>query len=88
MKVRLNGETWKIIRRGRSKGAAQTHGYVLSDRKAIYLDPKLRGKKLIEIVAHELLHARFIDLDEASVTEAAEAIASVLHRLGVRHVVE
>lgn len=85
MKVRLNGETWRIIRRGRSRGVKKVHGYTLTDKRAIYLSPQLKGRKLIEIAVHELIHARFIDLDEDSVTEAAEAIALVLHRLGVRH---
>ncbi len=88
MKVKLDGVEWSLTRRGRSRGVERTHGYVLSDRKTIYLNPRLKGKELIEFAIHELLHARFLDLDEESVDDAAKAITSVLHRLGVRHVIE
>lgn len=88
MKVRLNGETWKIIRRSRAQDAPKLDGYVLRNKPYIYIDSRLRGKPLIETIIHELMHARWPDLDEQAVTEAAEQFASVLHRLGVRHVVE
>ncbi len=51
--------------------------------KTIRIDSRLRGKKLVEIVLHEVIHASCWDLDEEAVTELARDATHILERLGL-----
>lgn len=44
----------------------------------------LRGKRMLEIILHELRHAQDFDLDEQVVTDIAEEEADLLWQLGYR----
>lgn len=52
--------------------------------RVIAIHRRLRGKRRVEIIVHELLHALFWHLSEGVVEEAARDIAEVLWKFGYR----
>lgn len=45
----------------------------------------LQGEELLEVIVHEMFHARWPDLSEEAVGEHAQEIAGVLYSFGFRH---
>lgn len=54
------------------------------DARTIRVRSTLRGVALLDALIHELLHARFWDLDESSVTEFASTVAAIADREGFK----
>jgi|688.fasta_scaffold739410_3 hypothetical protein len=74
VKIRIKGSLWKIM----FGDAGKTDG-VPNDGICIYEDRKIiinrnSGRDLINVLSHELLHARFSDLEEDAVEEMGTLI--------------
>jgi len=58
------------------------------DGRAISISPRLKGKRKLEILIHESLHAEYPSIakgtEEEWVEEAAESISKLLWKLGYR----
>lgn len=82
----LHGLRW-LLRFTRLRGNAYGWTY-LPDAKSprmrpkILIDERLKGRKRLEIIIHELLHVSFPTACEEHVTEAGKDISRVLTNLG------
>ena len=56
----------------------KVHGYAFTDEDRIEIDSRLKGRKLIEITVHELLHLLFPKLEEPEIIDASITITNVL----------
>lgn len=82
----LDGTEW-LLRFTALKG--QAYGYTYSQDAAsprIIIDSRLRGRKRLEVLVHELLHAMNPTISEEHVTQQGKDIARVLWTLGYREV--
>jgi hypothetical protein len=83
----LNGDERWLIRFTTLKGAA--YGYTYSQKAKhprIILDARMRGRKKLEVLVHELLHALNPTQSEEHVEQQGKDIARVLWSLGYREV--
>lgn len=55
-----------------------------TEGKRIRIRRSLRGRRELDTLIHEMLHAAMWDLDESAVHDTAHDIAAVLWRLGYR----
>jgi len=84
---RLNGDEPWLIRFTTLKG--QAYGYTFSQKAKhprIILDARMRGRKRLEVIVHELLHALNPTQSEEHVEQQGKDIARVLWALGYREV--
>lgn len=86
-RVKINGRWWRV----RLVPASEMPRDALGDcdhppgrHPTIRVRRNLRGKKLIEVIAHETIHACLASLDEQAVTDTGIAIGKVLFSLGYR----
>jgi Zn-dependent peptidase ImmA (M78 family) len=83
----LNGDERWLLRFTNLKGAA--YGYTFSQKAKnprIILDARMRGRKKLEVLVHELLHALNPTQSEEHVEQQGKDIAKVLWALGYREV--
>lgn len=66
-------------------GREQAHGIAESDG-VIYIDPRLKGRKLLEIYIHEVMHLLYPEASEEEVIEKSVILTKLLWRLGYRMV--
>ena len=66
-------------------GREQAHGIAESDG-VIYIDPRLKGRKLLEIYIHECTHLLYPDASEEEVIEKSVVLTKLLWKLGYRQV--
>ncbi len=66
-------------------GREQAHGIAESDG-IIYLDPRLKGKKHLEIMIHEVLHILNPADSELSIIKKSITLTKVLWKEGYRRV--
>ena len=66
-------------------GREQAHGIAESDG-VIYIDPRLKGRKLLEIYVHETFHLLYPDASEEEVIEKSVVLTKLLWKLGYRQV--
>ena len=66
-------------------GREQAHGIAESDG-IIYIDPRLKGRKLLEIYIHECTHLLYPDASEEEVIEKSVVLTKLLWKLGYRQV--
>ena len=66
-------------------GREQAHGIAESDG-VIYIDPRLKGRKLLEIYIHEVTHLLYPEASEEEVIEKSVILTKLLWRLGYRMV--
>jgi len=66
-------------------GREQAHGIAESDG-VIYIDPRLKGRKLLEIYIHEVMHLLYPEASEDEVIEKSVILTKLLWRLGYRMV--
>jgi hypothetical protein len=66
-------------------GREQAHGIAESDG-IIYLDPRLKGKKHLEIMIHEVLHVLNPADSELSIIKKSITLTKVLWKEGYRRV--
>ena len=79
------GDQWWTVRRGKVPdypGTRKNWGLCDYSRRVIYVDANLDGVDLLDILIHELTHARWPCLKEEEVTEFAEEVAPVLALFG------
>lgn len=66
-------------------GREQAHGIAESDG-VIYIDPRLKGKKMLEILLHELMHLQNPLDDEETIIEKSVTLCNILWKEGYRRV--
>ena len=66
-------------------GREQAHGIAESDG-IIYIDPRLKGRKMLEIVLHECLHILNKTDDEETIIRKSVTLTKVLWSEGYRKV--
>ena len=66
-------------------GREQAHGIAESDGN-IYLDPRLKGKKHLEILLHEVLHLLYPNDSELAIIKKSITLTKVLWKEGYRRV--
>lgn len=82
----IHGARW-LLRFTRLRGKADGWTY-LPDAKSprirpkILIDERLKGRKRLEILIHELIHVSFPTACEEHITEAGKDISRVLANLG------
>ena len=57
-----------------------------ADDDTIYIDPRAKGKKLMETAHHEMLHVIFPDMDEKTVMLAAKELTRNMWKLHYRRI--
>ena len=67
----------------RKLGRHQAHGLCWDDG-TIEIDPRLKGKKRLEIVCHEIIHHLAPDWDEQKVLKAGRIMGLALWKQGYR----
>lgn len=82
----FRGKPWRVIF---AKRMSRNHnGYAMPSAKreggTIRVRATLEGKRRMEVLIHEMIHACHWDLDESAVTETARDIAEALWELGYR----
>lgn len=78
----INGERWTMRR---CRVPASIHGDCDYNTRTIRVSSKLHGEDFLNVLLHEILHARFPDLSEECVSETADTLAAVTHFTGYRH---
>jgi hypothetical protein len=69
--IYIGEKRWKVQRERIS-----THrGDCDITQRVIRADDRLQGEELLEVLAHEIIHARLWDIDEQAVLELGQAIA-------------
>lgn len=84
----LAGLRW-LLRFTRLRGNADGWAYLPDPKKPtgpkkILVDSRLKGRRRLEVIVHECIHACLPQLSEDTVTETARDISRVLHTLGYR----
>ena len=76
----LGDQKWRIKRTNK---LGQNHeGECHYATRTLLVRATLRGEELLEVVIHELLHARFPDLCEETVLEVGQEMAAIIYALG------
>jgi hypothetical protein len=75
-RVKIDGKPWKI-KLQRPPGREAYDGLCVKDDRTIYLHPDAIGHRGIELVCHELIHARLFDIDEEAVDEIGRLAGEV-----------
>lgn len=79
--VHIGDRRWRIEH---AKCPADRDGDCNWDLRRIRVHRTLRGVDLMRVLIHELLHARFWDLDETAIDECGEVLSAVLDAEGFR----
>lgn len=66
-------------------GREQAHGIAESDG-IIYIDPRLKGRKEMEILIHECLHLLYMEASEEEIIQKSVILTKLLWRMGYRKV--
>lgn len=75
-RVKIDGKPWKI-KLQRPPGRETLAGLCVKDDRTIYLHPDEIVDRGIELVCHEVTHARLFDIDEDAVDEIGRISAEV-----------
>lgn len=78
-KIRILGEVWTLLRK--NPPHPRYDGLCCYEDKKIYFAPSALRTRRLELVAHELLHARFRELDEDSILAAGQLISRVVRKV-------
>jgi len=80
--LKIRGKMWKVYMGGTKDS---TWGLTSFKNRSIYLHPSLWKRKqpilLLQVVAHELMHAIFPDLNEESIVEYDTLLGRMIRRL-------
>ncbi len=79
----IGNERWTIHRTSRL--STDRDGECDYSARTIRVRASLQGEELMEVIVHEMFHARWPDLSEEAVMEHAQEIAGTLYGLGFRH---
>lgn len=75
-RVGIDGKTWRVkIQRPPSRQPYD--GLCVKDDRTIYIHPDAISHRGIELVCHEIVHARLFDLDEECVDEIGRLVGEV-----------
>jgi hypothetical protein len=66
-------------------GREQAHGIAESDGN-IFIDPRLKGRKKLEIYIHEIFHILYPEDTEEQIIQNSVALTKLLWNLGYRQV--
>jgi len=80
LSVWIGSQKWKIVRT--TKLGQNNEGECHYSNKTMLVRSTLRGEALLEVVIHELLHARFPDLCEETVLEFGQEMSAIIYALG------
>lgn len=75
-RVSIDGKTWRI-KLQRPPARQSYDGLCVKDDRTIYIHPEAIGHRGIELVCHELIHARLFDIDEEAVDEIGRLAGEV-----------
>lgn len=78
-KIRILGEVWTLLRK--NPPHPRYDGLCCYEDRKIYFAPSALRTRRLELVAHELLHARFRELDEDSILAAGQLISRVVRKV-------
>jgi len=67
-------------------GRQHAWGMADTETMTIWLDPRARGKRRLEVTVHELMHLLYPHESEENVTHAGKLISRILWRENWRHV--
>ena len=81
--IYIGNERWTIHRT--NKLSPDRDGECDYSARTIRIRASLQGEELLEVIVHEMFHARWPDLSEEAVMEHAQEIAGTLYGLGFRH---
>jgi hypothetical protein len=81
IKKTINGKTWKIKfgHAGKTNGV-DNDGICDYEKRTIFIHPK-SSRNLLNVLSHELLHARFRDLEEDAIEEMGTLIEEVYEEM-------
>jgi hypothetical protein len=75
-RVSIDGRAWRIkIQRPPARECYD--GLCVKDDRTIYIHPEAISHRGIELVCHELIHARLFDIDEEAVDEIGRLAGEV-----------
>lgn len=80
-KVFLNGEKWLLKFCRTPSGIYGDCNYQTNE---VRVSSRLVGQDKLDVLLHELIHARWPDLNEESVCEFASELAGICHAVGFR----
>lgn len=75
-RVKIDGKVW-TIKLQRPPGREPYDGLCIKDDRVIYLHPDALAHRGIELICHELIHARLFDIDEGAVEEIGQLTSDV-----------
>ena len=77
-RITIDGKLWRIkLKRPPTR---TTHdGLCIKDDRTIYIHPDAVASRGIELVCHEIVHARLFDLDEECVDEIGRLVSEVIN---------
>ena len=77
-RITIDGKLWRIkLKRPLTR---TTHdGLCIKDDRTIYIHPDAVASRGIELVCHEIVHARLFDLDEECVDELGRLVSEVIN---------
>lgn len=79
--VHIGGKRWKLLR---CRVPSDRYGDCCHSTSTIRISNKLHGDELLNVLLHELIHARWPDVSEEAVVEFADELSGVLHAEGFR----
>jgi hypothetical protein len=79
--IHIGGNRWKLRR---CRVPSDRYGDCCHDSRTIRISQSLHGEELLNVLLHELIHARWPDLSEDAVLEFADELAGVVHAEGFR----
>ena len=75
-RVSIDGKAWRI-KLQRPPARKTFDGLCVKDDRTIYIHPDAIAHRGIELVCHEIVHARLFDLDEECVDEIGRLVSEV-----------
>jgi len=74
--VYINEQRWKILR---CKLPSDRHGDCDYNTRTIRISESLHSEEYLNCLIHEIIHARWYDLDESAVLDIADLLAGVIY---------
>lgn len=78
----IAGERWRIVV---CRVPRTIYGDCDYESKTIRVSRDLHGEDRLNVILHELIHARWPDLSEEAVEEFADELAGIVYAHGYRH---
>lgn len=75
-RIKIDGKWW-TVRIARPPGRETLDGLCDADTRTIYLHPKAIPRRSVELICHEVVHARLFDLDEECVDEIGRVVGEI-----------